>query len=83
MDRHCPLLAGAVDAHVQQFQEALIVREAAFGLGQFSKLAMHCLDGVGGVNDAPDVVRIFEVGRQVLPFRAPGFDHNRVFFTPA
>ena len=41
MDRHGPLLAGVDDAHVQQFQQAVVVREATFGLGQFSKLSMH------------------------------------------
>ena len=30
---------------------------------------MHRLNGIGGVNDSADVVRIFEVSRQVLPLR--------------
>ena len=58
----CPLLASVVDAHEQKLEEALIVWGAAFDLGQFSELAMHSQHGVGGVNDATYVVRIFELG---------------------
>lgn len=83
MNWDCPLLASVVDTHVQKLEEALIVWEAVFGLGQFSELAMHSLNGFGGLNDATYVVRIFELGWQVLPSCAPGLDHNRVFFSPA
>ena len=43
----------------------------ALGFGQFSELAMHGLDCVGGVNYPPNVSWIFEVDRQIGPFFTP------------
>lgn len=38
--------------------------EAAPGFGQFAELAVHGLDGIGGVNRRAHVIRIFEVRGQ-------------------
>ena len=54
---------GILDSHVQSFQQAIVIREPAFRIGQFPELAMHRLNRVGGVNDPPNVLWIFEVGR--------------------
>ena len=49
---------------VEQLEKAVLVGESALGLGQFAKLAVNGLNGVGGVDGGPRVIRVFEIGRE-------------------
>ena len=62
LDRHRPLLAGNLNPEIKQFQQTVLVREAALGFGQFLELAMNCFDGVGGVYHPENFLRVFEIG---------------------
>jgi len=57
----CPTLRGFQYTRIEQFEQAVLVGEAAFGFGQFAKLPMHRFDRIGGVDSGAHVVRVFEV----------------------
>ena len=39
-----PFFTRVLDTQVQQFEQAVVVRESTLGFSQFTELAMHCLD---------------------------------------
>ncbi len=51
---------------------------ARFRFSHFSDLPMHPLNGIRGVNRAPDVGVVFEEGRKIIPVVDPGLDGQRV-----
>jgi hypothetical protein len=60
-----------LNANIQQFQQAIFIRESPFGFDQFSELAMYCLNRIGGINRLPNSFRIFEIGTEYMPFFMP------------
>ena len=47
------------------FQQAVIGGKDKFGLGHLAQLAVEAIDGVGGVNQPPHLLRVLEIGAQV------------------
>ncbi len=47
MYRACPPLRGFEYAGIQQLEQAAFIGKPAFGLGQFTELAIDGLDGIG------------------------------------
>ena len=61
MDWHCPFLAGILNPHIQEFQQAVLIGESPFGLGQFPKLTVNRLNGISRIDNTPDVIRKLEI----------------------
>ena len=68
---HGPLFEDISVSQEKQFTSRFGGRENAFGFGDFAQLAMVAFDGIGGVDQAPDLSGISEEGRQVLPVVLP------------
>lgn len=50
-----PLFRDIHHGQIQHFQQAVIGGEHGFGFGHLAQLAVEALDGIGGVNQPPDV----------------------------
>ena len=73
LDRHGPFLAGILNPRIRQFQQTILVREAALGLGQ---LAVHSFDGVRCVNYPATIWRVLEVRCHRGPPMADGMPQH-------
>ena len=78
-----PLFGNIHHGQIQLFQQAVIGGEYGFGLGHLAQLAVEALNGIGGINQPPDLLGILEVGAQVGPVVPPGLGNFRVFFCPS
>ena len=58
----CPLFRNVNHGQIQHFQQAVVRGEHRFGLGHLTKLAVEALNGIGGVDEPPHLLRILEVG---------------------
>ena len=67
----CPLFRDVHHGQIQHFQQAVICGEHGFGLGHLTKLAVKSLNGVGGVDQAADLLGIFEIGAEICPIIPP------------
>jgi len=61
-DWHAPFLLDIVNCQVDSLHGRLVIRENSFGFGVFADAAIQTLDGVGSVNDPPDLHWIVKVG---------------------
>ena len=68
---------------MQHFQQAVIGGEYEFELGHLAQLAIEFLNGVGGVNQLPHFLGIFEIGAEASPVVPPGLGNLWVFLVPA
>ena len=82
LHRVSPFLGGLQHTGVEQFQQGILVGKAPLGLGQFAELAVDSLDSIGRVDRFSDVLWVFKVRRQVLPFAAPRLDYQWIFLAP-
>ena len=62
-----PLLRDVHHGQIQHFQQAVVGGEHGFGFGHLAQLAVEALDGIGGVNQPPHLLRVLEIGAQVCP----------------
>ena len=60
-----PLSGNIHHGQIQHFQQAVISREYGFGLGHLAQLAVEALNGIGGIDQPPDLLGVLEVGAQV------------------
>ena len=58
-----PLFRSIQYTGVKQLKQTVLIREAAFGFGEFAELAMNSFDGVSGVDGRTNVLGIFKVDR--------------------
>jgi len=67
---HFPFFTSLLNANIEQFQQAIFIQESLLGVGQFSELAMYCINRIGGINWLPNRFRIFEIGTVNAIFHA-------------
>src|SRR3954466_7192659 len=77
-----PFGVGLEDGEVDEFGGGLFVGEVAAGLDRFADLAVHGLDGVGGVDHAAQRLGQREERDDVFPVLAPGGGDHWVLATP-
>ena len=76
LHRHRPLLGYVVQRQIEQFQQRLVAGKRATVLRDFAQTHVHGLNGVGRVDDAPDLRRVIEERRNAVPVSAPRL-HDR------
>ena len=74
----CPFSGNVHHGQIQHFQQAVIRGENGLGLGHLPQLAVEALNGVGGINQPPYLLGIFEIGTQIRPVVPPGTGNLRV-----
>ena len=77
-----PLLRDVHHGQIQHFQQAVVGGEHGFGFCHLAQLAVEALDGIGGVNQPPHLLRVLEIGAQVCPVVPPGPGDFRIFPVP-
>jgi len=58
----CPLLRDVHHGEIEHLEKAVVGGKDGFRFGHFPKLAVEALDGVGGVDQPPQLLRILEIG---------------------
>ena len=76
-----PLFGNIHHGQIQHFQQAVIGGEYGFGLGHLAQLAVEALNGIGGIDQPPDLLGVLEVGAQVGPVVPPGLGNFGVFLS--
>ena len=79
----CPFLRNIHHGQIQHFQKAVVCGEHGFGLGHLPELAVEALNGVGGVDQPPDLLGELEIDAQIGPILPPGPRDLGVFLVPA
>ena len=86
---HTPVLAptrpfsGNVHhGQVQHFQQAVIRRKNGLGLRHLSQRAVKALNGVGGIDQPPNLLGKLEVDAQIWAVVSPGDGDFGVFLVP-
>ena len=51
-----PLFGNIHHGQIQHFQQAVISRKYGFGLGHLAQLAVEALNGIGGIDQPPDLL---------------------------
>ena len=77
-----PLFRDIHHGQIQHFQQAVIGGKDGFGFCHLAQLAVEALDGIGGVNQPPHLLRVLEIGAQVCPVVPPGLEDFRIFPVP-
>ena len=67
-----PFLGNIHHGQIQHFQQAVIGGKDGLGLGHLTKLAVKALNGVGGIDQSPDFLRILEISAEIGPVIPPG-----------
>ena len=68
----CPLFRNFHHGQILHLQQAVVRRKNRLCLGHLPQLVVEALNGVGGINQPPDLLRIFEVSTQIWPVVPPG-----------
>ena len=68
---------GALDCEPDQSEGGVVVGEVSAGLDRLADLHVQALDGVGGVDDAADLVREGEEGDDPVPGSLPDGERGR------
>ena len=58
-------------SQIEQFPGRLVCGESAFGLDDLAQSPVHGFDGIGSVDDLPDLLWEGEERAQVVPVPAP------------
>ena len=77
-----PFLGNIHHGQIQHFQQAVIGGEDGLGLGHLAKLAVKALNGVSGIDQPSDFLRIFELSAEIGPVIPPGAGNLGIFFVP-
>lgn len=64
--------SGPLFRNVQHLEQAVVRGEHGFGLGHLAQLPVEALNGIGGVDQPPYLLRVLEVGAQIGPVFLPG-----------
>ena len=78
-----PFLRDVHHGEIEHFEKAVVGGKDGFCFGHFPKLAVEALDGVGGVDQPPHLLRILEIGAEIRPILPPGLRDFGVFLIPA
>lgn len=78
-----PFFSNVHHGQIQHFQQAVISRKHGFGFCHLAQLAVKSFNGVSGVDQAPYLLGILEVGAEIGPVGSPGLGDFRVFLVPA
>ena len=78
LHRHRPFLGYVVQRQIEQFEQCLVAGERPTVLRDFAQTHVHRLDGIGRVDDAPDLWRVVEERRDAVPVSAPRLYDRRV-----
>ena len=62
-----PLFRDVHHGQIQHFQQAVVGGKYGFGFGHLAQLTVEALDGIGGVNQPPHLLRVLEIAAQVCP----------------
>ena len=79
---HGPVLREVADGQVDQLDRRFISREMPSGFQAFPQPGVEALDGVGGVQDLPDLLWVREKGNDLLPGPVPDPANGGVFLAP-
>lgn len=63
-------------------KKSLVIGEDAFALRDFPELTMVVFDYVGGVNNLPDLRRLFKEGRRLGPVAFPRLGDQWILGAP-
>lgn len=63
----CPFFRNIYHSQIQHFQEAVIRGKYSLAFCDFPELTVKSPDGICGVDQTTDNIRIFEIGRQIRP----------------
>ena len=66
-----PFLGYIHHCQIKHFQQAVVCRENSLGFGNLSKLTVKSFNGIGRVDEGPDLNRILEIGAKVSPVLLP------------
>jgi len=69
---HRPFFCRIFNRQIDDFQGRVVIREQFSLVGGFSDHTINRFNGIGGVNDFSDFVRVIEEPDQVSPVAAPG-----------
>ena len=78
-----PFLCDVHHGKIEHLEKTVIGGKDGFRFGHFPKLAVEALDGVGGVNQPPHLLRVLEIGAEIRPILPPGLRDFGVFLIPA
>ena len=78
-----PFFGNVHHGQIQHFQQAVISRKHGFGFCHLAQLAVKSFNGVGGIDQAPYLLGILEIGAEIGPVGSPGLGDFRVFLVPA
>ena len=78
-----PLFLDIHHDQIQHFQQAVAGGENRFGLSHLAQLAVETLNGIGGIDQPPNFLRVLETGAQIGPFGPPELGYLRMFLVPA
>ena len=67
----CPFFCNVHHCQIQHFEQTVIAWEYGFGFRDFSQLPVKSFDRIGRINQAPDSLRILEIGRKIYPVIFP------------
>ncbi len=82
LHRHRPPFGNVVQRQIEQFEQRLIAGERSSILRNLAQTHVYRFDGVGRVNDAPDLRRVIEERRDAIPVPAPRLHDRRVLCSP-
>ena len=57
---------------IEHLEQAVVRGENGLRFRHLAELAVEALDGVGGVNQPPQLLRVLEIGAQIRPVLPPG-----------
>lgn len=75
----CPFSDNVHHGQIKHLEETVIYRENGLGLGHFPQLAVEVLNGVGGIDQSPDLLGALEICTQIGPVIPPGTGNLGVF----
>ena len=78
-----PFFGNVHHGQIQHFQQAVIGGKHGFGFCHLAQLAVKSFNGISGVDQAPYLLGILEVGAEIGPVGSPGLGDFRVFLVPA
>ena len=68
---HRPFIRGLSRYQIQLLGQRVVAGKRAFCLGHLPKLTVEILDGVCGINDPANLLRVFKHGGKLIPVIPP------------
>lgn len=74
-----PLFRNIHHCQIQHFKQTVIGRKHRFWLSYLPELTVEALNGVSGIDESPDLLRVLEIGAEIRPILTPGL--RNLFYT--